>query len=82
MSKICKNIARTKAEAVRIIRNDLSSQRPRSYNMGGSTRAYGVEIKSGSGYYCGCGETYGYSGTMFFGGKIYTAYCAVCKHCE
>lgn len=81
MSKICKNIARTKTEAVRIIRDDLSAQRPRAFRIGATGRAYGVKIEAGSGYYCGCGETCGYSGTMFFGGKFYTSHCAVCKHC-
>ena len=80
MSKICKNIARTKAEAVRIIREDLFAQRPRAYDMSGSTRAYGVKIEF-SALYCGCGESGGYSGTMFWGGKFYTAHCAICKHC-
>lgn len=80
MSKICKSIARTKAEAVRIIRDDLFFQRPRAYNMNGSTRAYGVKIEFLP-LYCGCGETGGYSGTMITGGRVYTSYCAVCKIC-
>lgn len=80
MSKICKNIARTKSDASRAIMEDLRSQFP--FTLKGVTRVrpYGVIIQNTSAY-CGCGETFAVSGTAIHEGKVYTAYCAICKHC-